>query len=406
MSKQRISYYYTKKYQWIFPYIVLLILSSLFGLTLSCKADKLEDRIRRVENGLLIPIKAKGKQPEKMRLTDRMKYYKVPGVSIAVINNYKIEWAKGYGFLEARGNRTVTSENLFQAASISKPVTAMAALYMVQEGLIDLDEDVNNKLVSWKVPENEFAAKKKVTLRELLSHCAGVTVSGFRGYAEGEEIPILRQILNGEKPANSPSIRVDMLPGSKFRYSGGGYCIIQQLLTDLNGKSFPIIIDEIILNPLKMRHSTFSQPLPDDRRGVAATGHGINGKPIKGKWHTYPEMAAAGLWTTPSDLARFAIELMLSRTGKSNKVLSQDMTNQMLTPIYTNYGLGIIIRIGAKELHFLHSGGNMGFRCIFIAYPDRGRGAAIMTNSENGERLNLEILHSILREYGWGDLQL
>jgi len=274
---------------------------------------------------------------------------------------------------------------------------------MVEEGILDLDEDVNKKLVSWKVPENEFTEEKKVNLRGLLSHSAGVTVRGFRGYAQDEEVPTLQQVLDGEKPANSSPIRVDIAPDSQFRYSGGGYCIMQQLLVDLKDKSFPEIMEETVLKTLGMTHSSYIQPLQEERRAAAATGHRSNGKPIKGKWHTYPEMAAAGLWTTPSDLAHFAVELMLSRAGKSNKVLSQNMITKMLTPQHDDYGLGISVNGEGKNLRFSHSGGNEGFKCDLVAYPERGQGVAIMTNSDKGVSICYEILRSVATEYGWSD---
>ena len=387
----------------IFPILALIIIILPLLLFLDCKSAKIGERIQRVENGLLKAILIKGQPVEKMKLADRMERYKVPGVSIAVINNYKIEWAHGYGVIEAEGTEPVTPETLFQAASISKPVAAMAALHMVQQGLIDLNENVNNKLVSWKVPENEFTAAKKVTLRGLLSHSAGVTVHGFRGYTQDEELPTLRQVLDGEKPANSKPIRVDIAPDSQFRYSGGGYCIMQQLLINLKDEPFPEIMEKTVLQRLGMTHSSFIQPLTEELRAAAATGHRDNGKPVKGKWHTYPEMAAAGLWTTPSDLVDFAIELMLSREGKSNKILSQDMTNQMLTPQHGSYGLGIGVNGQGQNLYFSHGGGNEGFRCFLVAYPERGQGFAIMTNSDNGGSLYSEILRSVATEYGWSD---
>lgn len=198
---------------------------------------------------------------------------------------------------------------LFQAGSISKPVAALAALRLVEQGKLSLDEDVNAKLVSWKVPGNEFTKEQKVTLRRLLTHSAGLTVHGFPGYAAGAQVPTLVQVLNGEKPANTPAIRVDTVPGRLWRYSGGGYTIMQQLLIDVTQKSFPELMRQLVLEPAGMKHSTYEQPLPPARAGEAATAHDANGQPVKGQFHTYPEMAAAGLWTTPTDLALLAIEL-------------------------------------------------------------------------------------------------
>ena len=293
-------------------------------------AASLAQRIERVENGLLPAAVLKGETPARMKLTVRMQFYKTPAVSIAVINDGRIEWARAYGVLEAGGKEEATPETLFQAASISKPLSALAALHLVEQGKLDLDADVNKRLISWKVPENEFTKDQKVTVRRLLTHSAGLTVSGFLGYPSDEALPSLRQILEGEKPANSAAIRVDVVPGTKFRYAGGGYVVLQQLMVDVTARSFPELMQKTVLEKLGMSHSTFQQPLSPEH-AAAAAGHLPDGKEIKGKWFVYPELAPAGLWTTPTDLARFVIELQQSRLGKSNKVLSTSMTNQMLT---------------------------------------------------------------------------
>jgi len=367
--------------------------------------SSLEERIQRVDNGLIKAVLIKGQPVEKWNIVDRMKHYKVPGVSIAVINNYKIEWAKGYGVKKVGKEDVVTSDTLFQAASISKPVAASAALHFVEEGVLDLDENVNNKLDSWSIPDNKFTEEEKVTLRRLLSHSAGLTVHGFRGYAQSEEIPTVQQVLDGEGPANSDPIRVDIEPGTQFRYSGGGFTVMQYMLTELKNKPFPQIMRETVLDPLEMRLSTYEQPLPENRKGEEAIAHRSNGKPIEGKWHTYPEMAAAGLWTTPSDLCRFAIELMLAYKGKSHKILSKEMANQMLTVQKGNYGLGIGLGEKGENFSFSHGGGNEGFKCYLVAYPEKGQGAAIMTNSDSGSMLYFEILRSVANEYNWNDFQ-
>ena len=367
--------------------------------------SSLEEKIRRVDSGLIRAVVIKDQPVEKWNIVDRMKHYKVPGVSIAVINNYKIEWAKGYGVKEVGKEDVITSDTLFQAASISKPVAASAALHFVEEGVLDLDENVNNKLDSWRVPDNEYVKEEKVNLRRLLSHSAGLTVHGFRGYAQGEEIPTVQQVLDGEGPANSDPIRVDIEPGAQSRYSGGGFTVMQYMLTELKNKPFPQIMRETVLDPLNMRLSTYEQPLPENRRGEEAIAYRSNGKPIEGKWHTYPEMAAAGLWTTPSDLCRFAIELMLASKGKSNKILSKEMVSQMLTAQKGNYGLGIGVEGKGEYFRFSHGGGNQGFKCYLVAYPEKGQGAAIMTNSDNGSKLYIEILTSIANEYVWNAFQ-
>jgi len=226
-----------------------------------------------------------------------MAYYNTPGISIAIIDDYRIAAASGYGVADADNPAPVTTETLFQAASISKPVTAMAVLKLVQDGILDLDEDVNRYLVSWKVPP-VGDSQPRVTLRQLLSHNAGLTVHGFRGYPTSRTIPSVVQVLNGEAPANSAPVRVTIIPGTQWQYSGGGTTIVQLLLTDMVGKPFPEIMRELVLDPLEMRHSSYDQPLSPDHERLASSAHSQNGRPIAGKWHVYPEMAAAGLWTT------------------------------------------------------------------------------------------------------------
>jgi CubicO group peptidase (beta-lactamase class C family) len=383
---------------------------ALAGLTifvsfgLAQKSVSVNDRMQRVENGLLAGIVLKG-QATPMKLTERLAHYKVPGVSVAVINNGKLEWAKGYGVIEAGSTKPVTTETRFQAASISKPVAAMAALALVEQGKLRLDENVNAKLKSWQVPDNEFTKDEKVTLRRLVSHSAGLTVHGFRGYAADESVPTLVQALDGQKPANSAAIRVNVLPGSIWRYSGGGYNVMQQMMIDVTGKPFPDLMQQLVLSKIGMKHSTYQQPLPKEWEAMGAVGHRANGDLVKGRWHTYPEMAAAGLWTTPSDLARFAIEMQQSFVGKSNKVLSAEMTRQMLTKQKGDYGLGIGLGGKEKITTFSHGGSNEGFKCMLFAYLESGQGAVVMTNGDRGSTLGSEILRAIAREYGWPDYQ-
>ncbi|MEN3331611.1 MAG: hypothetical protein V7641_976, partial [Blastocatellia bacterium] len=360
-----------------------------------------QSRIQRVEQGLLPAVLIKGKPG--WTIQERLKHYQVPGLSIAVINDFKVEWAKAYGVKDIETNEPVTPETRFQAASISKPVTAMIALKKVAEGKIALDENINNKLTSWKLPDNEFTAKKKVTLANLLSHTGGLTVHGFPGYEVGKKLPTVPEVLDGTGPANTAAVRVDMEPGTKFRYSGGGTTITQLALMDIEKKPYPQIAQETVLGPLGMTHSTYSQPLPDDIRKQAASGHRQDGKPVEGKIHIYPEMAPAGLWTTPTDLATFAIEVQLSLAGKSNKVLSKEMAAKMVTPFFGDFvGMGFFIEKHGSAIYFGHGGANEGFRCGLLVNRDKGYGVAVMVNSDNGEIIN-EIFRSVAREYQWQD---
>jgi CubicO group peptidase (beta-lactamase class C family) len=375
------------------------------GSAFSNDNQDLGARIKRVREGLIKNpgIVIKGQPPDSATVWERMKQYRVPGVSIAVINDYEVEWEEGYGVKEAGGTALVTPDTLFQAASISKPVAAAAALYYVEKGILGLDQDINSRLRSWKVPENQWTRKAKVTLRGLLSHTAGTTVHGFPGYAEGKELPSLAQILDGRKPANTAPIIVDIEIGSRFRYSGGGYTILQRLLLDVLGRPFSQIVQGVVLLKLDMSRSTFEQPLPQAWASEAASGHRPNGSVLPGRWHTYPEMAAAGLWTTPYDLALFAREIMLAKEGKSDRVLSHVMVETMLTPVKGDYGLGFSVKGSGRDFQFSHGGGNEGFRCYLLAYPERGQGAVIMTNGELGGELFTEILRSLSVEYGWPD---
>lgn len=358
-------------------------------------------RIQRVEEGLQPAVLIKGNRG--WTIQERMAHYKVPGVSVAVINNFKVEWAKAYGVKDVETKEPVTTETRFQAASISKPVTAMIALKKVAEGKIALDEDINNKLVSWKLPDNQFTARKKVTLAHLLSHTGGLTVHGFPGYEVGKKLPTVPEILDGTGPANTAAVRVDMEPGTKFRYSGGGTTIAQLALMDIEKKPYPQIAQETVLGPLGMTHSTYSQPLSDEIRKQAASGHWMDGKPVAGKIHIYPEMAPAGLWTTPTDLARFGIEVQLSLAGRSNKVLSKEMAAKMVTPFIADApGLGFFVEKHGNAIYFGHGGANEGFRCGLLVHKDKGYGVAVMVNSDNGQIIQ-EIFRSVAGEYQWED---
>ncbi|HYL77078.1 MAG TPA: serine hydrolase [Bryobacteraceae bacterium] len=376
-----------------------IVLSTLAAQTPSA----LEQRIQRIAASIPPAVIVKGEPAATTKLADRMAALHVPGVSIAVIHEGKIEWARGFGVTQI-GGASVTADTLFQAASISKPVAAMAVLRLVQSGKLSLDADVNQYLKTWKIPSNPFTEHKKVTVRELLTHTAGLTVHGFAGYASGAPLPTLVQVLNGEKPANSAPIRVDTEPATIWRYSGGGYVVAQQLVQDVTGESFPKVMHDTVLAPIGMTKSTYEQPLPKNRLAEVAMPYRGDGQPVVGGPHVYPEMAPAGLWTTPSDLARYAIEVQRSLAGTANHVLSQAMVRQMLTPGLNHQGLGPGVGGSAKRPYFTHGGANEGYRCNLVAYDD-GDGAVIMTNGDNGGPLAGEILRSIAREYAWPDFQ-
>jgi CubicO group peptidase (beta-lactamase class C family) len=364
-------------------------------------ASDVQRHIDKVTSCLYGPVIAKGDPC--VTLEKRMEELHIPGVSIAVIHNGKIEWARGYGVGKV-GGATVTPETIFQAGSISKPVASMALLRLVEQKKLVLDEDVNKQLTTWKLPENEAAKGKPVTLRELMTHTGGTTVHGFPGYAHGEPVPTLVQVLNGEKPANTPAIRIEAEPGTKWNYSGGGITIMQLMAIDAAKEPFPKLVHDTVLAPIGMKHSTYEQPLPATM-GPAATPYNADGTAVPGGAHTYPEMAAAGLWTTASDLALYVMENQQSLVGKANHVLSQEMTKEMVTPGIGNWGLGVQIGGAETNRYFTHGGVNAGFEALFVGYENHGDGAVVMTNAQGGGRLADAVMRSIAMEYGWPDFK-
>src|SRR5579863_171727 len=370
------------------------------GKATADRSTATEARIERIAKGIE-PVEAgKGDAPVPLDIEKLMKLYDVPGFSVAVIEDYKIAWAKSYGVTEPGGKNPVMPKTLFQAGSISKPVAAAGMLALVQQGKLSLDEDVNVKLKSWRVPENEFTKEQKVTLRRLMSHTAGLTIHGFPGYDVDNPRPTLLQIFNGEKPANTAPIRVDATPGTIERYSGGGITIEQQLMMDVTGKQFPALMRELVLDKIGMSDSSYEQPLPAQRAAMTAAGTYSDGKSVHGKWHVYPEMAAAGLWTTPTDLAKFAIEIALSKQGRSNRVLSKKMTREMLTPVKEDAGLGFFMEKDNPG-QFGHNGADEGFQALLTMNADTGNGLAIMANSDNGVQVAELVLRRVAKEYAW-----
>jgi len=379
----------------------LLAISAVATTTAVEPDPSTRQQIEAVEQGLLPSVRIKGRT-KPLTISSRMEHYQVPAISIAVIDGHRIVWARGYGVTDVDDPHPVDEHTLFQAASISKPVSALAALKLVEDGAITLDGNVNQWLKSWELPENDFTKQHPVTLETLLSHTAGTTVHGFGGYRPGTELPTLPQILNGEPPANSSAVRVDKMPGKGFRYSGGGTTIVQQLVEDVSGRPYAEFLQTEVLTPLGMLESSYEQPLPANRHTQAARGHNPRGRRVKGGWQVYPERAAAGLWTTPTDLARYAIEVQLAYHDKSHKVLARDTVRDMLTP-RGPYGLGPRVSVGDEATRFSHGGSNEGFKCQLFADLKRGQGAAVMTNGDQGAALAREVLNAIAAVYDWPD---
>jgi CubicO group peptidase (beta-lactamase class C family) len=320
-------------------------------------------------------------------------------VSIAVINDGHVEWAAGYGVRVVGSSDSVTVSTLFQAASISKPVTALAALRLVDEGHLDLDSDVNRWLRSWQIPESRYTLEQPVTLRSLLSHTAGFNVGGFPGYRRGAVVPSAVDVLEGR--GNTAAVRLDTVPRSRFQYSGGGYTVAQVLIEDVTHESFQDALKRLVLDPLGMYQSTFAQPLPTPLREEAASAHERNVGPVDGRWLTHPELAAAGLWTTPMDLARFALGIRAAYLSERGAILSPATAKEMLTVQKGGYGLGPGLGGEAETLLFAHPGGNVGFRAFFVLHAHTGDGVVVMSNADGGDALNMEIVRAVSRVYDW-----
>lgn len=382
-------------------FTILLLLWLVPISFVQAQSTDIDRRIQQIEMGLMPAVQMDGQPPVRYKLADRMRTMNVPALSIAVVNNGKLEWAKAYGYLSVDSLQKADTQTLFQAASISKPIAALGALKLVEQGKLSLDADINQYLKSWKVKPSRFTEQKPVTLRGLLSHTAGLTVHGFGGYSKGKDIPTPVQILNGEKPANSPAVMSDTVPGVRTKYSGGGYVVMQQAVEDVTGEAFPAFMHKTVLSPIGMTHSTYEQPLPESLKANASIAHFGNGKKIPGDWNTYPEMAPAGLWTTPSDLARYIIDVQQSLKGKANHVLSETMTKAMLSGPLGSHGLGPGVEGKGDTLAFTHGGSNAGYKCLFYASAEKGQGVVIMTNADRGMELISEVMRGVFSAYGW-----
>ncbi|GGI57884.1 serine hydrolase domain-containing protein [Winogradskyella haliclonae] len=361
-------------------------------------SEAVESRIKAVENNLR--DKPMDSSDVTHKLTERMTFHNTPAVSIAVIKNYELDWDRAYGFADKEAQIPATTTTLFQAASISKSLNAVGVLRWAETNTIDLEADVDTFLKSWKLKSRKKANGKTIGIASILSHSAGLSRHGFGGYEVGEALPTTQQILDGKKPANTKKVKSLFEPNKKFKYSGGGTTITQLILTENTGMTYDRYMKEQILDPLGMTESFYTQPPPKD--AALATAYWSKGQPLKTKYHVYPEMAAAGLWTTPTDLSKYIIEMQKSLKGESNKLLSKGMTVKMMTPYLEGeaIGLGVFISEILGKQYFQHGGSNEGFKCHYYASLEDGNGVVIMVNSENYDIIT-EIIRSVVKVYEW-----
>lgn len=360
---------------------------------------EVEKRIKAVEEHLGPAIQTAGQSW--YTLKERMAHYHIHGLSIAVVHNYQIEWARGYGWADTAEKRPVTVRTLFQAASISKSLNGVGLPRLAQDKKIDLYTDINDYLTRWKFPYDSLSKGKKISVANLLSHTAGLTVHGFPGYERGVVLPGVTQVLDGLPPANTAAVRSMYEPGIKSEYSGGGTTISQMLLMDVTHEAYDQWMSEHVLRPMGMTASFYTQPAPADKKELLATAYRTDGSAVPGKYHVYPEEAPAGLWTNPTELCKYIIETQLSYEGRSAKVLTQQFTRLRLTPyVDSNAALGVFINTSGGVKYFQHGGANEGFRSQYYGSLEGGNGVVVMVNSDNGGIMS-EIIAGVARVYSW-----
>jgi CubicO group peptidase (beta-lactamase class C family) len=357
------------------------------------------EKIKEVENNvcgrLIINDEKSG------TITGRMAKYNVKGLSIAVIHDHKIAWAKGYGWADEAEKRPVTPETLFEPGSISKCLNAVGILKLAQDKKVDLYTDINSYLTSWKFPYDSLSKGKKISLAHLLSHTGGLSVHGFPGHDIKGPIPTVYEVLDGKQPSFTPAVRSVFEPGLRFQYSGGGTTISQVLLSDVTKQPYDTWMYENVLKPIGMVNSTYAQPPAREKQALCASAYRRDGTPLENKFHVYPEQGAAGLWMTPSDLCHYIIDMQEAYQGKPSKVLTSEMVKLHLSPFNNGpTALGTFIEDHSGSNYFQHGAGNDGFCGQFYGSLDEGYGVALFLNTDD-PRILSEVINSVAKAYNW-----
>jgi CubicO group peptidase (beta-lactamase class C family) len=337
----------------------------------------------------------------KINIEERMQHYHISGLSLATIKDGQVSATECYGVRETGTTNFVDTDTVFNACSMSKFVTGMLVMILTEQGVLDLDGDVNEQLLKWKVPHHRFPAE--VTLRRLLSHQSGVIDpdDSFSERILTDSGPSMVEILEGKTLYCKSPIEVKVEPGSEFHYSDAGYCIIQQVIEDVTGKPFGQVTSELIFNPLKMKHSSFRKDIPKEGMSNFSCGHNKDGRLIDGGYSIYPYQAASGLWTTPVDIARLVIELTGSLKGQSKIGLTDVKAREMIRSQGCKEwaGLGVFLDGAEEELEISSLGWGIGYQSMIAAYPHLGNGLVIMTNTDTGlhqlKGLIGEVYHSL-----------
>lgn len=370
-----------------------IVLASILPDSAAAQSGE-EARIARVESYLPPAVVLRGAEPSGRSLAEAMSDLGVPGVSIAFIRDGRVVWTRQYGVAVAEG-AAVRPDTRFQAGSISKAITALGAMALVDAGAVSLDEDVASRLTSWRLPVDEAAEGAPVTLAALLSHTAGTTIRGFPGYRKGAPVPTLRQVLDGVPPANTAPVRVTSRPGVEWRYSGGGYQVVQKLIEDITGGPFSDWMGARVFHPLGMTNSGY-EPGP---LGGFAQAHDSRGRPVDGGPFIYPEHAAAGLWSTPGDLA-LALAGIQRALSDADGEAAGDRARRMLREVKPGRALGFDVGGVGDGRWFSKGGDTEGFGAFMIAF-ESGEGVVIMANGANGPVLAHDIVRGIAVAWSW-----